>query len=290
MQAVQTGISGLLEKLGPTAVGIGAIGTAAIAAAVKIFKLAAAGADAAEQIQNVSYSTGISVEKIQALQRLGEEKGLGDLATKIQRLNAQLGDPAGGDFTEALLRMGIAMRPDKDALDYIAELRARYAALKDPIKAAQQAVHDFGVRGFQVLGPLVLDASLDIKKAMEDIEKSGAIMSKSEVDHFLELDRKIDEHGRKWKWLGKEIKLASLEIVDAFISSITPKEKANDIPTSTMLGMKLLNLVGLFPKIPSTTTLPPEVVGSGTAHGDYRQSGCRSLRDEKRAHRINNKA
>ena len=106
LQAAQNGVSGLLGLLGPTAVGIGAVATGVIAAGVAVFSFAKDAAEAAQQIQNLSYATGMSVEKVQALNRLGEEKGLGDLTGSIEKLNAQLGKGAGGPFTEAILKAG----------------------------------------------------------------------------------------------------------------------------------------------------------------------------------------
>jgi hypothetical protein len=94
VQSAKSGVSSLLGALGPTAVGIGAVGTAAIAAGVAVFELAKNAAESAEQIKNLSYATGMTVEDVQALQRLGQERGLGDLTGMIEKLNAQLGSPS----------------------------------------------------------------------------------------------------------------------------------------------------------------------------------------------------
>jgi hypothetical protein len=220
VQAAKSGIMSLLGALGPTAVGIGAVGTAAIAAGVAVFELAKNAAESAEQIKNLSYATGMTVEDVQALQRLGQERGLGDLTGMIEKLNAQLGSPEGGSFTEAILRMGIAIKEGAGATYYLEELRKHYAAIPDATKRAEQAAADLGKRLIHELGPAILNVDESITEGMEAIKQSGAIMSDSQVDALKKLNEQIEEHGRTWEWLKKQVSIAAGEATLAFMKMV----------------------------------------------------------------------
>jgi hypothetical protein len=60
--------------------------TSRLNASIAVFEFAKDAAEAATQIQNLSYGTGKSVERVQALNRAGQEKGLGDLTGSIEKL------------------------------------------------------------------------------------------------------------------------------------------------------------------------------------------------------------
>jgi hypothetical protein len=191
VQAAKSGINSLLGTLGPTVVGIGAVGTAAIAAGVAVFELAKDATEGAEQIKNLSHATGMTVEDVQALHRLGKERGLGDLTGMIEKLNAQLGSSEGGSFTEAILRMGIAIKEGAGATYYLEELRKHYAAIPDATKRAEQAAADLGKRMIHELGPAILNVDQSITEGMESIKMSGALMSESQVDKLKKLNEQI---------------------------------------------------------------------------------------------------
>jgi hypothetical protein len=263
--AAQAGLGSLLSTLGPTAIGVGAVGAAAVTAAVGIYKIAASAADAAERIQNMSYALGLSTTEIQAFSRLAEESGLEDLTSKIVRLNAQLGSNEGGDFVEALLRMNIAIKDSKKITDYLSEIHNRYMALGDPIKIAVQGSADFG-KMWPEIAPLVANAGLDIKKTLDDITKSGAVMSQQQFDYSLQLDQRLDEHGRKWKALGNVISEAATFATNYFLGGFESWLKGGDFGTGAMLG----NL----PVLPTPGDGNPPAAGHGS---DQDQTGFNEI-------------
>jgi hypothetical protein len=229
LDAAQSGIDALLSRMGPVAIGFGAVVTGAIAAGAAIFTIAEEAVDAARQIQNMSYATGMAVEDIQALNRLGQERGLGDLSGTIEKLNIQLGKGGGGDFTEALLRMGIAIKKNVDAAYYIGELRTRYADLTAEIgqnAAAQKMAADLGKRLVGTVGPLVMSTEEGIIEAMRAIKESGAVMSGEQIKGFIELEDKIEKHGRTWLMLKNQIGLAAGEATTIFLDMV---DKFNNI-------------------------------------------------------------
>jgi hypothetical protein len=223
LSAAQSGIDSLLTKLGPVAVGFGAMATGAVAAGAAVFKIAENAAEAAESIRNLSYATGMSVEDVQALNRLGEERGLGDLTGTIEKLNIQLGKGAGGDFTEALLRMGVVIKKNADATYYIDELRTRYAALREEIgvnAAAQKMAADLGRRLVGTVGPLVMSEEAGIVEAMHKIKESGSVMTDSQITGLTGLNEKLHEHGRTWLMLKNQIGLAAADATRIFLDMV----------------------------------------------------------------------
>jgi len=212
LQAAQGGISSLLSTLGPTAIGLGAVGAGVVTAAVGFFKMAEGAAEAAEQIQNLSYTTGLGVEQIQQLKILGEQSGMGDLTSTIEKLNVQLGSKEGGDFTEAIIRMNIAIKEGAGAIYYLEEMRKKYAEIPDPIKRAEQAAADLGRRLVHEVGPLVLNTSRDIKRAMDEIGKSGAVMAEGQVKRLADLDEAIDKQKLHWQSWANKIKIIASEV------------------------------------------------------------------------------
>jgi hypothetical protein len=229
LQATQAGITSLLATLGPTAVGIGAVGAGAVAAAVGVFQFADSASEAAEQIKNLANATGMTVERVQELQRLGKERGLGDMAGMVEKLNVQLGTKAGGDFTEAILRMNIAVKQGGDAVYYIEQMRLHYQDLKKQIgdaATAQQMAADLGRRLVRELGPVLMSEE-SVTKALKEIDKSGATMSDAQINRLLELRKQIEKNGRVWESWKNQLKTISSEVTLAFMQSIIPQNPWN---------------------------------------------------------------
>lgn len=220
LQAAQNGVTGLLESIGPLGVGIASIATAAIAAGMAIFKMGSDAAEAAERIQNLSASTGMSVTQVQALQRLGKETGVGDLTTKIEMLNIQLGKPEGGEFTEAILRMNVAVKQGAGAVYYLEEIRKKLSEIPTQTERAEAGAAAFGRRLWHDLAPLVMNTSRSITESMSEIENSAAVMTESQMEGLTALDRELDVHGRAWEGLKNKIGIVAGEITLAFFKII----------------------------------------------------------------------
>jgi hypothetical protein len=209
INSMQRGMTALVTSMGPVAVGISAIGAAAVTAAVGLFSIVNATTEAAEQIQNLSNATGMSVEQIQALQRLGKERGLGDLTGAIERLNAQLGSDKGGEFTEAILKANIAAKQGQGAIFYLEEMRKKYAevaAARGKDAAAQQAAADLGPRLIRQFGPLILDPERSITGTLQEIQGSWAIINAAEIAHQNAVKEKIELVDRRFEGVKNKLK------------------------------------------------------------------------------------
>jgi hypothetical protein len=225
VEAARNGISSLLGFLGPTAVGIGAVAAGAIAAGVAVFEFARDAAHAAEEIKNLSYATGMSVERVQALNRLGQEKGLGDLTGSIEKLNLQLGKSEGGPFTEAILKAGIAPKAGADAIYYLEQLREKYAQITDPSERAQKATADLGRRLLDLL-PIVLNNKDNFAKLIDELEHGNAVMTGPQIDALTQLHEEINKHSRAWEEVKNKAKEYAGEVTLAFMKAVEEAHRA----------------------------------------------------------------
>lgn len=272
VQTAQQSLEGLLGYLGPTAVGFGAIATAVVGAGIGFEKFVKSSGEAAERIINLSYATGMTVERVQALQRLGEKRQLGDLVTTIERLNVQLGSMEGGDFTEAILKTGIAIKQNADAIYYLQEMRRHYVELTEQIgsnAAAQQAAADLGVRLFKQLGPLVLNTEEDIVRALQKIQDHGAVMSKDQIQNLAGINEKLKDQEDRWIALANVVKVQSSKIVGFLENSGY---------------MRAMRMLGIVPKQePAGPTPAPSNAGqSGEGSGGETEVAENELRRRAR--------
>jgi hypothetical protein len=151
LDTAKNGIMGLLEHLGPVAVGIGGIATAAAGAGLGIFKFVNSLSEEAEQLKITSAMTGISTQDLQAMQKVAERLGFTglDLGRNISYLNQQLArDPK--QFSEGLDKLGISIQDSsgktKTATQILDELAIKLQAIPDKSEAAQMAAEVLGVR------------------------------------------------------------------------------------------------------------------------------------------------
>jgi integrase len=93
VSTAKAGVSGFLDTLGPTAVGLAGIASAAAAAGAAVFKLAKDTADEAEQITNLSLRTGIGAERLQGLQKAAGLMGVSGetVVSAVSKINLELG-------------------------------------------------------------------------------------------------------------------------------------------------------------------------------------------------------
>jgi hypothetical protein len=179
----KTNVSGLLEKLGPTAVGIAGIGTAAIAAGTAIFSFVKSASDIAEHLEIMSAMTGESTQNIQAMEKVAAKAGFEgmDLGRTISYINQQLErDPK--QFQEGLEKLGLTTKDTnghtKTARQLMDELGTALHNIQDPQERAQLAAGALGVRYREVSAFLsILDGTLS--ENIDTMEKSGRTFSEA---------------------------------------------------------------------------------------------------------------
>jgi hypothetical protein len=218
LSAAKEGITGLVAKLGPAAIGLTAMGSAAIAAGVAVFKLAESTAEEAEQITNLSLRTGIGVERVQSLQKAAELMGVSGetVVSAVSKINRELGKfGTGGEFTKGITSLGISLEDasgkSKTAIDLLGELRTKLLAIEDPAERAQVAAAVLGRRN-QELAPLLLNAQENLFELAKQLEETGAVMDKVAIDQAMKLDQKLDVLSARFATVKTFAKEASVEI------------------------------------------------------------------------------
>lgn len=219
LSAAKSGATELLATLGPMAVGLGAVATAAITAGGGIAKFAIDAGQAAERIQNLSLVTGLSVEKVQALERLSKESGVGDLFDSLQRINKELGRPEGGEFTKGLLRIGIDPGQIADGTDAIAKLKDQLDQIPDRTEAARVANAALG-KGYEGLRAIVLNTSLDFRKLLSELEKDPMFRTGAAQDAAASLDDEVDKLSRTFVRMKTEGEDAAVVLAGPVLKSI----------------------------------------------------------------------
>lgn len=205
--SMQSGIAGIVDRLGPMAIGLASIGSAVAGAAISLFKMGASAADAAERYQNLSAQTGLSSQKLQALNQIAREAGLEslDLGRAIGQLNQQLGSGKVGDFEKAMKAFNIqlvdtATGKPKDALQLLTDLQGVLAAIPDPTERAQTAQAALGGR-LRELIPLLVNAEKPLTDLVDEMERTGPVVDKVTEKNLLKFDAALDKAGRAWETL-----------------------------------------------------------------------------------------
>lgn len=228
--SAKAGVSSLLESLGPTATTIGAIGTVAAVAAKALFDMGAEAAAQAERFQNLSISTGLSVQQLQALEQIGKEAGIEglNLSKTLGMLNQQLGSNQGGDFVNAMVKADIALqRTDgsaKDVVELLDELRSNLIKIEDPAKRAQEAQAALGGR-LRELIPLLLSSNQSLSDQIQVMKQTGPVWDEITQEKLLKFDAALDRIGRTWSSIVTDIKAG----VGSILGSLFDLGKAGEI-------------------------------------------------------------
>lgn len=223
LQAMESGMSGLLESIGPVAVGIGGVATAAITGGIALLKFAADTADTAEQLQNLSIQTGLTTQDLQALQQVGRERGLElDLAKQLGRLNKELADTkgTGSEFVRTLNALRYAQGLpaadlSKGLIPALVELRERVLDLPEGFERAKVQSAALG-KGMQSLQPILFDTNKSIADFIEEAKKSDAVWGTDAQAKLMAFDDLLDSLGRTWKGLKNDIAIATVNALQWF--------------------------------------------------------------------------
>ena len=204
LAAARSGVEGLVAGLGPAAAGVAGLAAAAGAAVGAIGAFAASQAEAYEQLENLSYQTGISVGDLQAFKRIAEECGVPavDLGRVIGKLNEELGRPQTGEFEKALEAMGIEMTDlatgaPKDVVTLLDEMGERLRAIEDPAVRAQVANQALGGR-LRELIPILMQCEGGIAAQIAAMREAGVVWDDATQNKLRKLDAALDLVGRAW--------------------------------------------------------------------------------------------
>lgn len=215
LEAAKEGLAGMLEKLGPGGIALGAFGAAAGTAGIALGKMFYNMSQEMEQLQNLSAITGRSTQDLEAYARITKEAGLEgmDLGRVLGRIQEQLGDEKANDFTKGMARLGVATKDSagnaRDAIDVLDDLRQTLLTIEDPTKRSQEAMSALGIRYREVAALLVNmpDSFRNMRKAMQD---AGITTDQFTKNELMALDAELDVLTRKLEGFWKQVKIGSM--------------------------------------------------------------------------------
>lgn len=206
LAATQAGIGSLLTTLGPTAVGIGAIATGAITAAASFLKLSERLSETAMQLRNESIVSGLTIQDMQAMNRLATEAGFenSNLARILGMLNRELsGEGAKPDFIKVLNALRLeagqgAADLSRGIVPLLDDLQARLNAVQDPFKRAEYVNAAFNRRQTE-LAVLLQTSKTAFSEQIEEIKKAGNVYGDETQTKLLRLHENLATLGRAWE-------------------------------------------------------------------------------------------
>lgn len=223
MQAAGDAAQALLARLGPTGIAISAVGTAAIAAGLGVFKLAKSFDELYEQQSNNALRLGVTTREYGLFARASEEAGLASdaLVSTMRQLSKGLADQngEGKKAAEALRSLGIEaydvqgeVRPMRDLLFEIAE---GLGSIENPAKRADTAIKILGRGGLEAL-PLM---NSRLRDQVTELETAGIAWTTYSERVAKETGTAFDHLERRWGAVLKSLKLGSAQL---FLSLVDP--------------------------------------------------------------------
>jgi hypothetical protein len=215
LDTARTAIGGILETMGPTAVGIGALGAAAAVAGAAIFEMARGAAENAIQLRNQGMISGLSAQQMQALTRIEKEAGLegSNLTQALGMLNKELaGGMKGGMGATEIVKVLNALRLSsgetaadltRGIIPLLDDLQAHLAKVEDKTERAGLANEAFG-RRFQFMIPLLEGSNKPLSEQIETMVKAGQTWDDAAQGKLVRLHESINLVTRGWN----EMKLA----------------------------------------------------------------------------------
>jgi hypothetical protein len=160
--------------------GIGAVGAAAVGAAVGLAELAKQGAEVVERFSLISQKTGINTRDLQVFEAAGKSVGLSleDMVTGMRKLDqaiAGIGKNAGAH--EQLKSLGVTATTNKEALLQLADA---FKEMQDGPEKAALAVQFFGKQGLNMI-PFLNKGSEGVREYMDLVDRFGPKISKDMV-------------------------------------------------------------------------------------------------------------
>jgi hypothetical protein len=242
LEATKNGINAMLTSLGPTAVGFGAVSTAAVIASAALYKFAAAASENSERLENLSAMTGMAVADLQALERITTEAGLGslDLGRNISFMNQELArDPK--QFREGLDKLALSVKDSsgqtKDAITLLSEMGKRLQSIEDPSEQAQVALGVLGIR-YRELVPLLINMNGSLQENIDKMKEAGFVYSEATQKALLDFNNRLDAIGRVWQGTKTEFTATIAALLDFAAAA----SKAS--PALTVFGAALALTVG----------------------------------------------
>lgn len=168
-----------------TAVGVG-IGVEVIQSAVEYGKA----------LDNLSKQLGISVEDLQAYNKLARDTGVetATLSSAFGQFASNLGRAQQGqeEYSKVFKALGVDIRNFKSAGDALPTVIDRISQLKDPLARAAIETRLFGEEG-RKLDPLLSGGAARVSQLAASLQETGRALSSKEIQELEQTARKLAE-------------------------------------------------------------------------------------------------
>jgi hypothetical protein len=185
LRAAEEATESVGSKFGKTKVALLALGTAAVAGAAMFVSMFKDAVDAADELGDLSKSTGVAVEDLAGLKLAAEQSGaeLSGVADSINKLSMNIGKD-GAKFRE----LGITAKDPLEAFKQLADL---FASIQDPQTRAALGAATLG-KSWAAAAPLLAEGGARIGE-MIDKGKQLSGMTQEMVDRSDEFNDKMAE-------------------------------------------------------------------------------------------------
>lgn len=196
--SVQSAITGLTTSLGPTAMGFMGIATAVGVAAMGLHKLAEEARGYGQAIQNLSFRTGLTTTQVQAVGRMGEEFGVGNIAQTLGAVQRNIGTE-GSSLLSGMASQGVRVTDTagqiRPLLDLLGDFSDRLKLITNEEERAQVANAVLG-RRLESLSPILGNTSINFREYLAGLEKTVPLTQaaiEAQSAHAREINRLMHE-------------------------------------------------------------------------------------------------
>lgn len=195
------GIDSALGNINSIATGAGKFGLVAGAVAATagaVFTSAKAIADNVEQLDRMSASTGLSIERLQAMRQIVKENGgnFDDVTHAITTLNRRIAD---GD--PLLERLGIRTRDTFAAFTQVAGILAHSSDVATRTNLSYQLLGKSSVELIRDMS----DLASRTDTVRRDMDANGGLIGERAAQQARELDERLNSLGRTWGSVGTSL-------------------------------------------------------------------------------------
>lgn len=259
---------GKAGKIGGPAGVIAAIGVAATAAAVGVYKFVESQTKALDEADELSKKLGIGVEELQRLQHAAKMSGVeGDsLNLAMKTLNANLLDMkngGGGAAKEALDALGVSLADldGKSRTEQIGIIGDALNGVSDAAERSARAAEIFGSRSGPELAGLLAEGSDGIAKLASEAQ---GVFTEEQAAAAAEFHDQLDLVNGQVGSLAREIAIELLPSVKDAVTGVRDWIRENDAFIRQGIGTVIKDIVGVVKDFVSEAKFWLDIVKSIT--------------------------
>jgi hypothetical protein len=205
-----------------------------IAAGTAVFALASRTGEYAEQLSNLSESSGLSTQRLQELKYIADNAGMSfeGITTAAGMVQQKLMgvEEDSGMAAKAFEQLGISIHDSNGNLrsmdDLFPELIAKLQGMENQTERNMLAAQIFG-RGWRELAPILGMTAEEMEAARKKAEELGVVMSDEALKAAQELDDAIDELKQQFVGMGRDL---AKELIPILKDDLIPALREHGIP------------------------------------------------------------